>query len=243
MSPGSTVSAGEATAQERRRLADAGTSVGEVLDRLGRIRVAGALNIYDEDDCIGWGDEPGQATARRRALRGYLVSRWTAPVVLVGEAPGKDGARGAGCRSPRAGSSRGRDRPSRRPPSCTGCFRSWAASGKSCSGTHRCSSHPATAIPGGRRWGPVHTCSTWSAAGGWCWPSAASPRPPPVLPTSVIRPTVAPRGSPRGCGSGSGRRRESTSERRWTDSTGHAWLGRPERPGPMSARRPSAVHC
>ena len=78
------------------RVDDAGTSVGEVLDRLGRVRVAGALNIYDEDDCIGWGDEPGQATARRLALRGHLVAHWTAPVVLVGEAPGKDGARRCG---------------------------------------------------------------------------------------------------------------------------------------------------
>jgi hypothetical protein len=73
-----------------------GTSVGEVLDHLGRIRVAGALNIYDEDDCIGWGDEPGLATVRRLALRDHLVANWTAPAILVGEAPGKDGARWSG---------------------------------------------------------------------------------------------------------------------------------------------------
>jgi hypothetical protein len=74
----------------------AATSVDEVLDQLGRIRVAGALNIYDEADSIGWGDPPGRATARRLALRDYLESRWTAPVVLVGEAPGQDGARWSG---------------------------------------------------------------------------------------------------------------------------------------------------
>jgi hypothetical protein len=76
--------------------ADIAPSVEEVLDRLGRIRVAGALNIYDEEDCIGWGDEPGSATQRRSALRDHLTSRWTAPTVLVGEAPGKDGARWCG---------------------------------------------------------------------------------------------------------------------------------------------------
>lgn len=73
-----------------------GASVDEVLDRLGRIRVAGALNIYDEDESIGWGDEPGLATARRLALRDHLESHWAAPAVLVGEALGKDGARWSG---------------------------------------------------------------------------------------------------------------------------------------------------
>ena len=75
---------------------DSGARVDEVLDRLGGIRVAGALNIYDEDDCVGWGDRPGLATQRRLALRDYLVSHWTAPAVLVGEAPGRDGARWSG---------------------------------------------------------------------------------------------------------------------------------------------------
>ena len=75
---------------------DVAAPVGEVLDRLGRIRVAGALNIYDEDDCVEWGDAPGLATERRLALLDHLTSRWTAPAVLVGEAPGKDGARWCG---------------------------------------------------------------------------------------------------------------------------------------------------
>ncbi len=70
--------------------------VAEVVDRLGRIRVAGALNIYDEADCVGWGDEPGWATERRRALWDHLASRWSARAVLVGEAPGKNGARWCG---------------------------------------------------------------------------------------------------------------------------------------------------
>ncbi len=77
---------------------DRGTAsaVGEVLDGLGRIRIPGALNIYDEQDSVAWGDRPGQATERRLALGTYLASRWAARVVLVGEAPGKDGARWTG---------------------------------------------------------------------------------------------------------------------------------------------------
>lgn len=71
-------------------------AVGEVIDLVGRIRVRGALNIYDEADSIGWGDAPGQATGRTRALRGHLRAHWAASTVLVGEAPGKDGARWTG---------------------------------------------------------------------------------------------------------------------------------------------------
>ena len=75
---------------------DTAACVDEVLDRLGGIRVPGAQNVYDEDDCVGWGDGPGLATQRRLALRDHLVSRWAAPAVLVGEAPGRDGARWSG---------------------------------------------------------------------------------------------------------------------------------------------------
>ncbi len=75
---------------------DVDRRVDELLDEVGRIRVPGALNLYDEEDSMAWGDRPGQATERRRALRGYLVTHWAAPTVLVGEAPGKDGARWTG---------------------------------------------------------------------------------------------------------------------------------------------------
>jgi uracil-DNA glycosylase len=66
------------------------------LHELTRIKVPSALNLYDEADSVGWGDSPGQATERCEALRTYLESRWTAPLLLVGEAPGKDGARWTG---------------------------------------------------------------------------------------------------------------------------------------------------
>ncbi len=71
-------------------------AVDDVLVRLGRIKVSSALNLYDEEESIRWGDRPGQATERRLALREYLVRRWRAPLLLVGEAPGKDGARWTG---------------------------------------------------------------------------------------------------------------------------------------------------
>ena len=81
--------------------------VNEVIDRVARIKVRGALNIYDEDESVAYGDESGEATERKLALRQYLTSRWTAPTILVGEAPGKDGARLSGVpftglREPRA---------------------------------------------------------------------------------------------------------------------------------------------
>jgi hypothetical protein len=71
-------------------------SIDQVIDEVCRARVEGALNLYDEEDSTAWGDRPGQATARRHALRAYLVRRWAAPTVLVGEAPGQDGARWTG---------------------------------------------------------------------------------------------------------------------------------------------------
>jgi hypothetical protein len=67
--------------------------VDEIIDEVSRIRVPGALNLYDEDDSTAWGDRPGQASERRRALRAHLAAHWAAPTVLVGEAPGQDGAR------------------------------------------------------------------------------------------------------------------------------------------------------
>lgn len=54
------------------------------------------MNIYDEEDSVSWGDPPGQATRRLLALERYLRSHWSASVVLVGEAPGKEGARWSG---------------------------------------------------------------------------------------------------------------------------------------------------
>jgi uracil-DNA glycosylase len=70
--------------------------VDDLLDEVSQIRVPGALNLYDEGNSTAWGDRPGQATERRHALRHYLVTHWAAPTVLVGEAPGKDGARWTG---------------------------------------------------------------------------------------------------------------------------------------------------
>ncbi len=75
---------------------DVDPTVDELLDEVARIRVSGALNLYDEEDSTAWGDRSGQATERRHALRRYLVTHWSAPTVLVGEAPGKDGARWTG---------------------------------------------------------------------------------------------------------------------------------------------------
>jgi hypothetical protein len=60
------------------------------------VRAPGAVNLYDECDSMAAGDPAGLATARRHALRRYLNSRWHAPVVLVGEAPGRNGARWTG---------------------------------------------------------------------------------------------------------------------------------------------------
>ena len=71
-------------------------TVDEVMASVVGVSVPGALNIYDEEESVRWGDPPGQATWRRRALRRYLASHWSAPTVLVGEAPGKNGARHTG---------------------------------------------------------------------------------------------------------------------------------------------------
>jgi hypothetical protein len=70
--------------------------VDEVMASIVGITVPGALNIYREDECTAWGERPGGARSRTLALRRYLTSRWAAPIVLVGEAPGKDGARWSG---------------------------------------------------------------------------------------------------------------------------------------------------
>jgi hypothetical protein len=71
-------------------------AIGEVMELVGAIRVPGSLNLYDEVDSVAWGDPRGAATARRAALTRYLVSRWAASVALVGEAPGRNGARRTG---------------------------------------------------------------------------------------------------------------------------------------------------
>jgi uracil-DNA glycosylase len=75
---------------------DVPDQVEQVIGLLGDLDVPGALNIYSEDQCIAWGEENGAASRRRSALALYLASHWTAPTVLVGEAPGKDGARWTG---------------------------------------------------------------------------------------------------------------------------------------------------
>lgn len=58
---------------------------------------APALNFYDEAASQAAGDAPGAASWRRENLRRYLTARWsTADIVLVGEAPGYQGARRSG---------------------------------------------------------------------------------------------------------------------------------------------------
>ncbi len=63
---------------------------------VGSLAVPGALNLYDEAASVAWGDPPGAAVRRRQALTRYLTDHWSAPVVLVGEAPGRHGARRTG---------------------------------------------------------------------------------------------------------------------------------------------------
>jgi uracil-DNA glycosylase len=70
--------------------------VDEVMALVIALAVAGAVNLYDEADSVAFGDEAGLATTRRHALHRYLTTRWSAPVVLVGEAPGRNGARWTG---------------------------------------------------------------------------------------------------------------------------------------------------
>jgi uracil-DNA glycosylase len=71
-------------------------AVHQVMSIIVALTVPGALNLYDESASVAWGDRPGQATRRRQALTHYLVDHWSAPVVLVGEAPGRHGARWTG---------------------------------------------------------------------------------------------------------------------------------------------------
>ncbi len=72
------------------------SAVKEVLAELIKVRCPGALNLYDETASMAVGDAPGQATTRIAALSTYLTSHWGARIVLVGEAPGKNGARLSG---------------------------------------------------------------------------------------------------------------------------------------------------
>jgi len=55
-----------------------------------------ALNFYSEASSQADGDQPGEATQRVNWLTSYLISRWHAPIVLIGEAPGYQGARHSG---------------------------------------------------------------------------------------------------------------------------------------------------
>jgi hypothetical protein len=71
-------------------------AVHDLLHRLVRVSSPSALNVYDERACVFAGDPPGQATARLTSLRRYLIDHWNAPLALVGEAPGKNGARLSG---------------------------------------------------------------------------------------------------------------------------------------------------
>jgi len=67
--------------------------VDHLLERLQAVSAPSALNLYDERAGVAAGDRPGDATRRLDALRAYLLDHWSAPVVLVGEAPGRHGAR------------------------------------------------------------------------------------------------------------------------------------------------------
>jgi hypothetical protein len=71
-------------------------AVDRIIELVSQISVDGAVNIYDEKPCIAAGDAPREATFRREALRHYLTNHWTARFLLVGEAPGKNGARWSG---------------------------------------------------------------------------------------------------------------------------------------------------
>jgi hypothetical protein len=71
-------------------------AVDEVVDLIVRLEAPDALNVYDEAACTAAGERSGAATVRLQALRSYLLSHWSAPIVLVGEAPGRHGARWTG---------------------------------------------------------------------------------------------------------------------------------------------------
>ena len=91
-------------------------AVDEVIDLVTRLAAPGALNVYDEASCRALGEGPGTATRRAEALRRYLDDHWSATTVLVGEAPGRDGARWTGVpfTSPRQLTGSGPDEPTAR---------------------------------------------------------------------------------------------------------------------------------
>lgn len=62
--------------------------VDDLVDRLARATIGTTCNFYS-DDVDG-------AVGRRDRLRRYLAARWSAPVLLVGEAAGYQGARLSG---------------------------------------------------------------------------------------------------------------------------------------------------
>lgn len=69
------------------------SEVDELCEQVRRVRAASGWNLYDEAESTAAGDPPGAAAGRLVALRAYLLDHWGARVVLVGEAPGKHGAR------------------------------------------------------------------------------------------------------------------------------------------------------
>jgi uracil-DNA glycosylase len=71
-------------------------AVARVVRLVRALDVPGSVNLYDERQSRALGDPTGAATERLSALTAYLVDRWSAPVVLVGEAPGRHGARWTG---------------------------------------------------------------------------------------------------------------------------------------------------
>jgi hypothetical protein len=71
-------------------------AVDEVVDLVVRLEAPDALNVYDEAACTAAGERSGAAAVRIGALRSYLMAHWSAPTVLVGEAPGQHGARWTG---------------------------------------------------------------------------------------------------------------------------------------------------
>lgn len=65
-------------------------AVDDLVAELAAATIGQTCNFYREDQSDEW------APVRRERLRRYLVARWSAPIILVGEAPGYRGARLSG---------------------------------------------------------------------------------------------------------------------------------------------------
>ena len=91
-----TTHSGSAAVHRSRAGAGPGGRIRRVLAELVAVSCPGALNVYDERASLAAGDAPGRATVRLHALADYLTAHWAAPIALVGEAPGKNGARLSG---------------------------------------------------------------------------------------------------------------------------------------------------